>query len=403
MPALKSVAQSAAKGAVSSLLSKVDYGSIGRGARDFYTGFSAKGTQPKSVSFSGPSIMDGMSSAPVAVSNRFVSRKASIRSGKGRKPTIIKHRELINGNILGSTTLTKQLTLALNPGNSTTFPWLSKQAIQYEEYHFRRLMFEYVPIVSTATQGDILLVPDYDSSNPPPNSEAEAIDHVDATIDSIWKPLSVVLSPRDMHALGPRKYVKPSANVFGDIKTFDCGNLHVFTNNELSNATIGKLFVHYEVELYTPFNGPFYSTQPSQVSLFRSSISTSYTTGIETLVNFDTVQYNPLAIVVASGAQFTPPPGVYKVTVNVTVQDAINENLSVVLRLKQDNALLWTGDETQADSATTTSVLPMVSLSWSNIFAVNGANVITATVVCTGAAGVLSSQAGKCLIQFELV
>ena len=54
--------------------------------------------------------------------------------------------------------------LVLNPGCSRTFPWLSKLAVNFQEYEFVQLVFEYKPIVSdgnTNVNGSVVMFTQY--------------------------------------------------------------------------------------------------------------------------------------------------------------------------------------------------------------------------------------------------
>jgi len=258
--------------------------SVGSSVRKFARGYrssSAAAIEDKRAS-------ERPMTAPVAVSNTRISRSAQITTRKGC--TTITHRELVDGAVSGSTVWTLQDTYDLQPGNAVTFPWLSSTANQYAEYSFRKLTFEYVPFCATSTAGGIILTPDYDSSNPPPTSEAMAVDHKDCIVDSVWKDIRCNLSVRDMHALGPRKFTRAFLAA-GDIKTFDCGKLYVSTDNCAGSNATGKLFVSYTVDLFTPVLIPT-AIQPRQCCMFYNSSAQSFTNGIVQRIKFDTAYSN---------------------------------------------------------------------------------------------------------------
>jgi hypothetical protein len=214
----------------------------------------------------------------------------------------------------------------------------------------------------------------------------------------------VVLSVKDMHALGTRKYVRTQVNTYGDIKTFDVGNLYVFTNNELADgATIGKLFVHYEVELYTPFNGPTVPTAPSQMSVFYNTIAGNLITGTESSIVFESTLFNTLAITQITSQTFKPPSGVYRVSVVATFGDATNETFNVVLKIRKNGIVAWTGSSAYGVVPGAATFNEAISLSWEAVFACNGGDIIDATATPTGAAGAITTQAGRCQIVFTLV
>lgn len=281
--------------------------------------------------------------APVAVSQRLVAAKAQTRQTKNS--VIVSHRELISSSVLGSTSFYNAGEFRLNPGDSTTFPWLSTQAAQYEMYRFRKLVFEYVPFVSTSTAGDVLIVPEYDSTSPAPSSEQAAYDHLGAVIDSCWQSIACKLNPGDLHALGPRKYVR-QGNVLGDRKTFDSGTLYVFTNNQSGSSAIGKLFVTYEVEFFTPIK---ISNPVSLGTTYYSlSVSQTFATTVFEAIEWRTTETDPLGITKSPDfLTLTLPRGTYFVQGSVTFSSnatSFNE--------------VWINRNGGAQNTTMTSTLP---------------------------------------------
>jgi hypothetical protein len=136
---------------------------------------------------------------------------------------------------------------------SGTFPWLSVQAAGWEMYKFHKLKFCYYTRTGTATAGSVLLVPDYDASDPAPTTEMQASSYRDVIEEVPWiEEFSCALDAQAMMEPGNRKYVRTGplgANL--DIKTYDGGNLFVCTTDG-SAVSWGKLWVEYEVEFFVP-------------------------------------------------------------------------------------------------------------------------------------------------------
>jgi hypothetical protein len=303
-----------------------------------------------------------------------------------------------------------QVTLPLNPGMPSTFPWLSTQASQYEEYRFRKLEFEYVPIVSTATQGDIMLVPDYDSSNPPPVGETQAMDHYGSVMNSCWRPTNIKLSIADMFALGSRKYVR-SSSMFGDIKTFDCGNLFVGTDNQAADGTkIGKLFVSYTVDLYTPSNGPAAYTTAGGTSAFGNPSIQTLTTGNPLTFNFSSTWCNALGCKAKWGtgtyadSGIDLPAGFYKLEYSTQVQDSVSEAFTGQAYLSFGGVAINTGSVANSKEAGVAN--NMMVLSGVAFLSVppSGASLTNLNLVVTaiGASGVLTIQANNSYLTIQL-
>lgn len=397
-PAMVGVASQIAKSAINSAFSSIDWSRAGRAASKAKEGYFSKKENP--VSYKG--FMDSSSSAPVTLSNRFVSRTAKIRRSSGRGPTVISHREMISGSIAGSTAFAIQSTLNINPGLAKSFPWLSTQASQYEEYRFTKLRYEYVPIAPTSTQGDILLVPDYDASNPPPTTEVQAIDHRDAVIDSVWKPVVLSLNPKDMYALGPRKYVR-TANMYGDVKTFDSGIFYLCSNNETGTSTVGKLFVEYTVELFTPLNGPADGTVALSQSAFSLSANQSFTTATPAILAFDTTVVNGLNVV-NTGGSLVPPAGFYRVDYAVTGADSSNGIVVFDITIEKNNAGLLSPNQGEL-----TTLVPgsgsgeTLALSGFGYVSCNGTDAITLIVTFTASVGTPQVISNKAIVSLQIV
>jgi len=163
----------------------------------------------------------------------------------------ITHRELI-ANVSGSVAFATPLQFALNPGMSTSFPWLSIMAQAWEEYHFTKLRFCYYTRTGSNTPGSALLIPDYDAADSAPTSEFTAAAFEDVAEDVPWKDINCTLREGAMHGAGPRKFIRSgplAANL--DIKTYDAGSLFVGTVDGTAVAW-GKLWVEYDVTFYTP-------------------------------------------------------------------------------------------------------------------------------------------------------
>jgi hypothetical protein len=163
----------------------------------------------------------------------------------------IVHRELI-GSVVGAVEFTIQAQYALNPGLSSTFPWLSTQAVGWEQYHFNKLRFCYYTRTGSNIPGSVLLIPDYDAADSAPDSEQIASTYEDTEEDAPWMDIECILNPLAMHPDGPKKYIRSAALAANlDIKTYDAGNLFLATTDGTAVGW-GKLWVEYDVTLYVP-------------------------------------------------------------------------------------------------------------------------------------------------------
>jgi hypothetical protein len=195
--------------------------------------------------------------------NRQFSAASAYASGQsGMAPVVrasadqcyVKHRELVT-NISGTSSAAFVLanTFALNPGIQATFPWLSTMAQNWETYRFRKLRFCYYTRTGSTTVGSVVFCPDYDAADAAPANESLASTFKDVQEDVPWKDIITPLSPIPLDQPQSRKYIRTGALAANlDIKTYDAGNLFVFTVDSAAAAAWGKLWVEYEVDLFTP-------------------------------------------------------------------------------------------------------------------------------------------------------
>lgn len=279
-------------------------------------------------------------SAPVALGETTVSRGARVSSQ--RNSTRVKHKELVFASIPGSTGFALQTFVHINPGIPASFPWLAGIAKNWEQYVVHRLEYSWVPIAPTSTQGDVILSPNYDASDPPPTTETQAVNCQGTITFPCWAPNRLVLDPKALMALGPRRYVRQSA-VAGDIKTFDVANVAICSNNETGTSVIGKVFVEYDIEFFIPQNDPSGATQPLYTSVFVNSGVTTITNGINTTLLWNTVRYDPLQVgsaAISSTGIFTPPAGVYNVSYFVNLDDNFNENCLFTAWVEESGSII---------------------------------------------------------------
>lgn len=251
--------------------------------------------------------------APIAQSISFTTRRPKIVND-GRR-YCVHHRELI-AEIPGSVGFTIQQNLIINPGFSSTFPWLSPIANQWEQYRFKSLSFHYIGRCPTTFSGSVMLVPEYDVLDADPASKIQASTYVGAVEQSPWTNFSCKLDPSALQPIGPKKYVR-SGPVLGDLKTYDGGKFLVITQGQVDTSICGDLWVEYDAELFVPQSGTAQSGSitSSTVSMFYFFNPTTISSG--SAVDYSLVRQNPLGIVNSSGV-YTPLAGTYRIDASLT-------------------------------------------------------------------------------------
>jgi len=178
--------------------------------------------------------------------------------GKGNNDSVIvTHREFIQ-DVVGTSAFTAT-TFALNPGQTTSFPWLAQIACNYEEYEILGMVYNYVStsgnsVGSTNTAlGTIIMATEYDPTKPVFTSKQAMENYSFATSSR----------PADsfMHAIECKKsrtpvkelYVRTGSNTGTDLRWTDFGNFTLATiGNPLVGATLGELWCTYKVKLIKP-------------------------------------------------------------------------------------------------------------------------------------------------------
>jgi len=334
--------------------------------------------------------------APAAISVGITTNEPRIV--KSAKSFRVAHKELVVVSIAGSTTFTVQNFLRLNPGLVATFPWLAPQAQQWEMYRCHKLVAHYVPIAPSSTQGDIIISPNYDASDPQPTTEVQATSNYGAVTDSCWQCFSCPLDVPSMQAFNKR-YVRPCL-VAGDVKTFDIGTLAICSNNETGTTAVGKLFLEYDFEFFTPQNDPSPATSPLYSSMATRVTAQTFGTGVAAAADLDAFVFNPLAIAADAAGVYTLPAGAYKFEFSGTFTDSAAEAFSILLTALKNGAALT---PTIISSQFTTSVAAeQVSASLDGLVVINGTDTFQISVQLTGAAGTLQLVATTGRLIFSL-
>jgi hypothetical protein len=192
--------------------------------------------------------MNERSSVAAAYSQGVSSQSARVTRSSINSTRIV-HREQLD-TISGSINFNIDGTWNINPGLSTTFPWLSLQARGWEKYKFNNLSFHYYPRCSTSTSGSVMLSPDYDSSDIPPTSEQTASNNLGAVEDAPWKSLCLRFQADLLNSIRYIRFANLPTTL--DIRLSDVAQLNVITSNGTDTSAWGKLWVEYDVTLMVP-------------------------------------------------------------------------------------------------------------------------------------------------------
>jgi len=295
------------------------------------------------------------------------------------------------GNVNGGNTFAV-VQYPVNPGQATTFPWLSKEAQLYERYVFTQLEFYYqttLNATSATAVGKVVYSMDFDASDAPPTSKQQAMDSEPAESCAPWENMALIIPTVQLEqCFTDAKYVRPGGLPgASDIKTYDLGNLNVVTDSNTATTALGELHVRYagffmnrvlEATASAPNN--------NSVAWFQSSGPESVVTATPYELKLATATINGLGIVNTNGSCLLPA-GNYLIDVQATASDSAAEAFEFDLTLQKDGSGLITG---KFKNALSIGAGEDASISLSGYISSNGTNSAVLTTTCTGAAGTLT-------------
>jgi len=190
--------------------------------------------------------------------------KASLSFGTEASVRIRK-REYI-GDVISSSTVSAyaQQQFSINPGSSSTFPWLSQIARKFQTYKFHGCVFEYKSTSANALN----------STNTSLGTVIGAVDYNSATQEFNYKQDllntygGIDVKPSDSFFVGvecdPAKlpvnelYVRADNQpVKSDLRFYDQGQFYVAsTGCQGTSVSLGEMYVIYDVELMLPISTP---------------------------------------------------------------------------------------------------------------------------------------------------
>lgn len=189
--------------------------------------------------------------------NTLVTDNGPPLFGSGAQGMRVRHREFIR-DFYGTAGF-EGFTLALNPGLSATFPWLSQIARNFELYQFHGLIFEFKTTSATAVSstntalGTVVMATQYNSQKDDFASkmEMEAYEFCTSTV-----PCHSMIHPvecKPIYNSLARYYVRtsPVQELF-NILQYDLGKMQIASQGMQAQSTIGELWVSYDVELLKP-------------------------------------------------------------------------------------------------------------------------------------------------------
>lgn len=165
------------------------------------------------------------------------------------------HREFIG--FVNSSVDFVNLRHSLNPGISSTFPWLSGLAINFQKYKMNGLIFYFKSTAANMTVstnnalGAIGGVTQYNPYDPEPQTFADALNIAGAMESTPVKDVIFPVECDKFHAVYPTFFVREQ-EVTDDKAKYDPGVFNIISYGSQAPAVVGQLWVAYDVTLIQP-------------------------------------------------------------------------------------------------------------------------------------------------------
>jgi hypothetical protein len=136
------------------------------------------------------------------------------------------------------------------PGNSVLFPWLSNIAVNYEQYHFHKLVFSLVSGQAANLSGRVYMAVDYDWDDEIATTYQGMMNNQTSVEGMVWQSLRLNCSPQLLHEDRYFKYTMNPVREAPEPRTTFGGFLMIATN--VPGTYTWDLLVEYDVEFRSP-------------------------------------------------------------------------------------------------------------------------------------------------------
>jgi hypothetical protein len=169
----------------------------------------------------------------------------------------VRHREFL-GDIVGSTAFSTK-TYSINPGDGVTFPWLSGMASLYTQYTIHGMVFTFSSTSADALNstntalGTVVMATQYNTYDTPFLTKIAMENHEFSNSsrpsDNFMHPIECKVSETPFR----QHFVRTGAlSASEDLRLYDWGKFTLATVGMQAAATIGELWVSYDVEFEKP-------------------------------------------------------------------------------------------------------------------------------------------------------
>lgn len=185
-------------------------------------------------------------SAPAA--NGTIVRTSKAIIDNNNDGITVRHREFLQDISPSTDGFQMLVAQAINPSNSSLFPWLSGIVNRYECFKFHTLKFIYEPQCSTTTSGTVMMAVDYDVDDSEPTSKVQMMSFKGAARSPPWFAGTNMSASSDLNR---QKSYYITQKIGSESRLSNVGNFFLAYEGT-EQLTMGELYVEYEVRLSIP-------------------------------------------------------------------------------------------------------------------------------------------------------
>lgn len=223
--------------------------------------------------------------------NVLTSGSQTPKFSSDQRTNVVCHREYL-GDINGTASFNAG-AYPLNPGSTTTFPWLATLAQNYQEYRFHGLVFEFRPLITdfiaSGSPGVVVMATNYNADAPTFTSKQQMENSEFATSVKPTIGLMHAIECATSETILPQRYVRSGEVPFGqDLRLYDHG-IFQFATQGNPLVGLGELWVTYCVEFFKPVLPRTVGGQVESQHIIRSSTSSANPFGLVGVYNIGTM------------------------------------------------------------------------------------------------------------------
>jgi hypothetical protein len=290
-------------------------------------------------------------------------------------------------NVNNSTSFSA-VRIELNPGLSSTFGTRAANIAKgYERYRFVRLQASYVPTEAvTTTSGQVYLAAEYDPNDDAPSSLQALSTYQTQRNGRVYEKVTLDFNIASMFSGIQSKKVR-CGPLPGDLSVHDPGSLILATDSGANANAIGKMWLHFRIQLSSPQTDPSTRTPKDLVAL-NLSATQALASGVAEPVDFDENITSGFTLTNDGSGVYTAPCGAFRIHADVNFQNSASEASVFAVELLVNSAST-TPPQVSVVSLTTVAT-NRVHVASDFFASLDEGDTLTILVTATGAAGTLT-------------